>query len=392
MTARAIVSANAVPRRGGQGLNLHQMLEGVESRFETTLFCRSGGQSRIAVPPSKAARLIARVPALRRRRDWQTALEDVAFDRYVAERIRPVELFQGATGQCLESLRRAKADGGATIVDVVTAHVDVFGAAQDKECARFGVRVATSNRMRERIRAEYATADGVRVMSEVARSTFLERGFDPRRVSVISPFFDLHGLEPARFDGARFRVSFVGLIEPWKGFHYLLEAFERLALPEAELVFWGGPGARPITAYLTERRAANTAIRIEPVEVQAVGFDRVYGSSHVLVQPSLADGFGYVVAEAMACGVPVIVTSATGAADLVEDGVSGYVVPPGDSDEIAARLRHLYDHPSLVREMGAAARRSVSAYTRERFLDQYARCFETFGLASSAREASRATR
>jgi glycosyltransferase involved in cell wall biosynthesis len=88
----------------------------------------------------------------------------------------------------------------------------------------------------------------------------------------------------------------------------------------------------------------------------------------VLVHPSLADGFSYAVAEAMACGLPVIVSDNTGAADLVEDGVQGYVVPTGDAHAIAERLHHLHSHPELLAQMGARARETIRrSLTLERF-------------------------
>jgi glycosyltransferase involved in cell wall biosynthesis len=79
----------------------------------------------------------------------------------------------------------------------------------------------------------------------------------------------------------------------------------------------------------------------------------------VLVHPSLSEGFGYVVAEAMASGLPVIVTKNTGSADLVVDGRNGYVVPAGDPQAIRERLAYLVSHPAVVRDMGRAARETM---------------------------------
>ncbi len=94
----------------------------------------------------------------------------------------------------------------------------------------------------------------------------------------------------------------------------MVEAFDRLRLPESELILWGGCGSRPVTNYMNAKMASNPAIKLRPVEIRKAGLDEVYGRASVLVLPSLADGFGYVVGEAMASGLPVIATTKTGAA------------------------------------------------------------------------------
>jgi glycosyltransferase involved in cell wall biosynthesis len=386
---RAIVAANASLGVGGQGLNLQHMLEGVRARFEVTTYCKGGAGAYDArsVPTMRFNRVFA-TPVLRRLRDWQAFLSDREFDRYVAAHLEPAALFQGAVGQCSESLARARQLGSRTLLDVVTTHVDHFREQQERECARFGVRVGTHRLSRERIRREYDEADAIRVMSDRARDTMIERGVPLERVFTIRPFFDASAFQPALFAEPVFRVSFVGLIEPWKGFHYLVEAYKRLGLRDSELVLWGGTGTRPVRRYMDEAIRENPSIQIRPVAVSVVGPDKVYGISSVLVHPSLADGFGYVVAEAMLCGIPVIVTDRTGAADLVEDGVSGYIVPAADPGAIADRLEHLSRNPGLVEQMGRAAREAAATLTFERFLAAYDRCFDALGFEFDSRPAA----
>lgn len=373
-----ILSANATLLEGGQGLNLYHMIEGSREAFNLSVFCRGtcpGVETRV-VPDSSASKLISSVPFLRRLRDWRTCFADAHFDRYVAGRISKANVFQGVTGQCLESLKAARERGCRTFLDVLTTHVDDFGAQQDRECLRFQVRPSINARQRETIRLEYERADLIRVMSERARQTFLERGFSNKQVVVIPPPVNLDEFPEARFAESKFRVSFVGLIEPWKGFHYLIDAFNSLNLPDSELVLWGGPGTRSVSRYLQEQMVRNPAIVVKAVEIRRHGYAEVYGKSSVLVHPSLADGFGYVVAEAMASGVPVIVTSSTGASDLIVDGHNGYIVPPGDSDAIRDRLAHLAAHPALLREMGHAARDTARSLTFEKFRQRYATCLD----------------
>lgn len=366
---RLISAADAVPDRGGQGLNFRHMLDVARAGFEVGTFARAlvPGVPGDVVPPSRRAGLIHRLPLVRRLRNWAVLFQAIDFDRWVAGRLQPADVFLGQAGMCRDAARAARRLGARFALDVTTTHVDHLGQAQDAEGARFGVRPFFHPRLRARIREEYREADLIRVMSHVAGRTLIDRGVPAEKVVVATPPLIEGPVPLARFDGPVFRVLFVGLIEPAKGFHYLVEAFGRLPHADAELEIWGSPGARSIGAYLSERTAADPRIRLRAEGVRAGGFENSYGRASVVVLPSLADGFGYVAGEAMACGVPVIVTTATGAADLVADGVNGYVVPPADANALADRLRHLADRPDLVRSMGAAARATAAGYTPEAF-------------------------
>jgi glycosyltransferase involved in cell wall biosynthesis len=373
MKPSLILAANAVPARGGQGLNLQHMIEGLIGHFDLSLFCQ--GMSLLAptgvVPLSRLSDLIGRVPMVRRLRDWQALAAESHFDRYVAARLGPAQVFQGATGQCTISLAKAKELGCRTALDVVNTHIDDFTGHMERECARFGVRPAIHPWQKARILREYERADLIRVMSKVAQRTFVARGFDPERVIVATPPMNCEDFPQAQFREAKFRISYVGLIEPWKGFHYLIEAFTGLNLPDAELVLWGGAGSRPVSQYLAERKQANPAIQVRAVEVRKLGYGEVYAKSSVLVHPSLSDGFGYVVAEAMASGIPVIVTENTGAADLVVDGQNGFVVPLRDVEGLRERLLFLANRPAKLQAMGLAARATARRLTPVAFMHDY---------------------
>jgi glycosyltransferase involved in cell wall biosynthesis len=91
----------------------------------------------------------------------------------------------------------------------------------------------------------------------------------------------------------------------------------------------------------------------------------------VLVLPSLGEGFGLVVTEALACGLPVIVTPNVGACDLVRDGQEGYVVPVGSADLIAECLHTLHGD----RELLAAMSRQAQASAAEASWESYRRNF-----------------
>src|SRR6185503_5948636 len=199
---RLILAYNAVPLQGGQGLNLHNMLHGANGSFNITLFCRSSYPEvkTEVVPDAQISGLIRRIPVVRRLRDWQTFFSDSHFDRFVSARMTGADIFQGVTGQCAESFEAARSYGCRTMLDVVTPHVEDFLAQQNRECQRFQVRPAINAQQRARILLEYQRADLIRVMSEHARDTFIERGFAPEHVVVIPPPIYSDEFPEARFD------------------------------------------------------------------------------------------------------------------------------------------------------------------------------------------------
>jgi glycosyltransferase involved in cell wall biosynthesis len=96
-----------------------------------------------------------------------------------------------------------------------------------------------------------------------------------------------------------------------------------------------------------------------------------YAAADIFVLPSVEDGFGMVAAEAMAAGLPVIVSDCAGSAGVVEDGVSGFIVPARDAAALAGRIDDLVRDAALRRRLGAAGHSSVrsrswDAYGRER--------------------------
>lgn len=362
-----VLTANATSGAGGQGLNLRHMIEALEGAYDLTVFSRGPCRHRsVTVPAAWLSNAILRVPLLRRRRDWVGLASDLQFDRYVARHLPAARVFQGVVGQCAESLRAARRRGMNTVLDVVNTHVDDFAEHVARESRKFGLPSFIHPQMRSRIHREYQTADVIRVMSERAKRTFLARGFPEAKLVTATPPMDIASSPIARFEGDRFRLSFVGLLDPWKGFHYLLEAFDRLKLPGAELVLWGGPGSRAASRLIATYQARNPGILVRPISVQG-NFAEVYGSTSVLVHPSLADGFSYAVVEAMSCGVPVIVTDNTGSADLVVEGMNGYVVPVADVDALAERIAYLYRNRHLLPQLGARAREAASRLTPHAF-------------------------
>jgi glycosyltransferase involved in cell wall biosynthesis len=109
----------------------------------------------------------------------------------------------------------------------------------------------------------------------------------------------------------------------------------------------------------------------------------VYQAADVFVLPSLVEGFGLTALEAMACGLPVIVSEHTFAADVVRDGIDGFITPIRDHQAIADRLRYLYEHPDRRELMAAAARQRAEYFSWGRYGERILAVVGSAALKSS---------
>jgi glycosyltransferase involved in cell wall biosynthesis len=149
------------------------------------------------------------------------------------------------------------------------------------------------------------------------------------------------------------RVCYVGTLDLRKGFVYLLRAARMLGADHVALEMVEATGDRGSKALLArERVGLNLTVRPgDPAPA--------YQRAEVFVLPSLEDGFGFVTAEAMASGLPVIVTDQCGSAEWVRPGDSGWVVRAGDAGALAAALDAALARRSKLGEMGRVARASI---------------------------------
>ena len=175
------------------------------------------------------------------------------------------------------------------------------------------------------------------------------------------------GVTPARYGTAprpafSGHVCFVGRLDAVKGVPLLLDAFAatRPRHPTARLTIAGDGPARAALEAQVQSLGLTGAVRFTG-SLDEDGVAALLDSADMLVLPSFAEGLPVVLMEALASRIPVIATQVAGVPELVEDGVSGFIVPPGDVDTLAVRLDRLLSDPELCAAMGAAGRRKVEA-------------------------------
>jgi glycosyltransferase involved in cell wall biosynthesis len=229
----------------------------------------------------------------------------------------------------------------------------------------------------EGARREALEADFILAPSAYVESTLREIGVRPERILVLP-----YGVRADRFAPAQgnprkehpFRILYVGQISQRKGLAYLLEAVRRLGRGDVELLLVGsivgsGAGLRPYAGRF--RHLANRPHSELP---------EIYRSADLFVYPSLHEGSAQAIMEAMACGLPAIVTPNSGS--LVRDGIEGRLVPIRDVDALAGAIEELYADRERLRAFGAAARQRAEAHDWNNYAARFAELLA--GVAGSS--------
>ena len=286
-------------------------------------------------------------------------LSILAQDAYVAQRLPDCDVFVGHDGVGLSTGREARRRGYRYITDTGTAHLRHQRAILRDEYARNGIEFRLGeDKVYLRQLEEYDAADAIITPSDFVKGSFLSQGVPAHKLQVIPYGANGEHFYPAGSPAPQtFRVLFAGNLSLTKGVRYLLEAFRSFAHPRKELVIAGtiADDVRPILRQFSDV-AANFLGPVPHLDLR-----RLYSASHVLVLPSVCEGFGMVMAEALACGCPVIASTNTGAANLFAQGREGFIVPIRDSAAICNCFTRLADEPNTRHRMSAAAVERIRA-------------------------------
>jgi glycosyltransferase involved in cell wall biosynthesis len=287
-------------------------------------------------------------------------------------------------GTAHKLVRRAKSEGAIVLGEPVNQHPRALHGILREEAEHWGLKPPNSlNATQKNQLEETALADFLLTPSQIVRDSFVKRGFAPARTAVIPYGVDLNSFRPTcdrqRSDRI-FRVICVAQVSLRKGQLYLLEAWRKLRLRDAELLLIGAISYEISTLI----RQYEGMFRHIPF----VANDKLrgeYGRSSVFVLPSVEDGFGYVIGEAMACGLPVVTTENTGGADIICQGIDGFVVPIRSPEAIAEALETLYRNKEMREEMSAAAfAKARSDLSWEVYFDRLCRFYRSLLLQGKA--------
>jgi len=205
---------------------------------------------------------------------------------------------------------------------------------------------------------EYQEADLILCPSGAVKDAFLARGISGSKLIVVPHGITLPDRFPERSPGrdtGTLRVLYVGQLHYRKGLRYLIEGLSLLGDPSLECRLvgpdFGLSGIKPQDFPFALKKSGPK---------KGADLWQEYVDGDIFVLPSLEEGFGLVLLEAMRAGLPVVVSSAVGASDFVRDGQDGFIVPPADPAAIRDKIAWLRDHPDARRRMGESARAKAS--------------------------------
>jgi alpha-maltose-1-phosphate synthase len=320
---------------------------------------------------TKVATIKARTP--QRRIRW-VFWHNAQFDRWVASHLPGFgNLAFGYESASLHTFRRASQLGIARVLYQPIACAETAIPLLEEEKRRFPLLADTlrynwfPEHELEGRREERRLADAICCASTFTRQSLIEAGVDAEKIFVEPYGVDQSVFSPATKKFSNFSVVWAGSYTQTKGIGYLLEALARQPVPGIELVLAGYPyGSDAVSLYEDRVRVR----RLGHISRQELG--KVMGQCHAHVFPTLIEGFGRNIIEAMASGIPVITTPNCAGPDLIKDGVTGFIIPIRDVEAICEKLAWIHDHPLEAAEMGERARQRVSILTQADYRQRFA--------------------
>ena len=280
------------------------------------------------------------------------------FDFWVRRHMPPCDIFH--TWEYLEkSLQKAKTQGIQTILDIQMAPVlYVDGKPTPYQKAAY---------LKYPELIDYFIAP-----SEFTKDILLQLHIPEEKIFLVPFGVDTAIFRPTETKKEKFICMFAGTLCERKGTRLLLQAWEELNLQDAELVLCGNIKKEfrgTLHTYKNRLKNLRTTGSISENKLM-----REYQQASIFVFPSLVEGSAKVTYEALACGLPVVTTKNAGS--VVEDGVSGYIIPDMDVQSIKEKMRYLYDNPQETIRIGKNARLRAEQYTWKHYGENIMELYE----------------
>jgi len=273
------------------------------------------------------------------------------FDADAARRLPPGEHLIAFNSQALWQLRAARRANYRSLALVsANPHIQHLIRQHERAHSQYPLEGSWAAHLVRRNLAEYALAQRIYVASEYIRESFLERGFAAERLCDFPLTPDPRYSPSARAgaDGCsgardRFAVVYVGSLAVHKGVPLLIDAVRRLPHHDLSLTLVGGWGSRGMRRFVQSACAADPRISARPGDP----LEHLRGA-RLCVHPAFEDGFAYAPAEALASGVPVIVSEDTGMKELIDSPRRGLVLPTGELGALTEAIDAAYRGETLV--------------------------------------------
>jgi len=283
--------------------------------------------------------------------------------------IKDANIIIGWSGSSLETIVEAKKQGKIFILERGSSHYSYQMNILKEENKIIKQDYECDYTAWQRELLEYELADYISIPSSFVKRTFLEQGIDENKL-LINPYgVNLKEFKQVKKNDNIFRIIFAGGGNLRKGYHYLLQAFYELNLPDAEVWHLGSLNDE-IKSFLDKYQTDKWILKGHKPQNELYKY---YSQGSVFVMPSLEEGFAMVQFQAMACGLPLICTTNTGGEDLItKDGEEGFVIPIRDVEALKKKILYLYQNQDICNKMGQKAKKRVEdGFTWDDYGDRY---------------------
>jgi glycosyltransferase involved in cell wall biosynthesis len=284
-------------------------------------------------------------------------LDSTLFDRWAALALEPCDVLIGAASSSLATGRAAQRRGAAYVLDRACPDIRVQQAVLSDEARKVGGVFRTNSPwFIDRQVAEYEAADLILSPSEYSRQSFPEH---LRKKVILAPLYGRSNVakRPEKTSKSTFNVGVVGGQPLRKGYLYLLQAWKELALPDARLLLRSGGDFKeyPLLAKLLADLPNVEIVSYVP-DISAF-----YQRCDAFILPSVDDGFGMALFEAVANGVPSIATRNCGASELLQNEYDCLLIDAFSVDQIKHALLRLYTSEELRHRLSSNGPLAVAA-------------------------------
>ena len=336
---------------GGSGIGLtafHQVKPLFEAGILEKVYCE--GVSTDLIPPN----YFESMPFLQA----PYRVQDNMFDVEVAMKLEEVDILQSWGSHCYWTMK--KFPKATKIVNLYSAHPVVQRDLMGKDLQQLGLPLPDEMLLKKFCK-ELMICDHIFVPSEFILKTL--EPFDLAHKATMVPFgVDLDKFTISDYNTDKFKVIFVGSNWARKGLQYLLTAWKKFVeeYPDAD----------------SELVVAGTDAKFTGLEDNVrVGWVKdlteELRTSSLFMLPTLEDGCPLATYEAMACGIPVVVSNTTGTAQHIREGYNGFIISPANTQEIYDKLVYFYENRSETKRMGRNARLMAEAFPWERHEQGY---------------------
>ena len=218
--------------------------------------------------------------------------------------------------------------------------------------------------------SELENATHIVVASNFSKLSLIENGISANKITVNPYGVDISAfpLKESFVIPRQIRFIFTGLVDARKGIPFLLDAFQQVN-PDKVFLSIVGQIQNHINIAIKDNYLLNN--------IEIVGklphneLPGLLQKNDVFIFPSYFEGFGLVILEAMASGLPVITTTATAGPDIIEHGKEGFIIEPGDKKGLTDAIQYFIDNPHQIEIMGRAARKKAEQYSWDAYGDRW---------------------